>query len=75
MSRGYKVDVIYRHGLGKQELYLNATIAGLRRMLHMLDQSADVESFAVFESLTVPALSILGKLNQTSIPIESKKLK
>ena len=64
MSYGYKFVVNFRHGQGTQELYLNATDAEKTRMLRLLMSSADVSGVTVYNTVTVPMLSVISKAEQ-----------
>lgn len=76
MSYGYKINVVYKYGQGSQELCLNATNAGLVRMLRMLDDSADVDSYKVTACVTIPPLSTFTQLLNVDLGKEGlKKLK
>lgn len=75
----YKIVITYTHKQGTQDLYLVATDAGLKRMLLLLDASADVESFVVYSCVSVPLLATMSKLTLLDIgfgyPAKLEKLK
>ena len=67
MSYGYKFVVAYKYGQGTQELYLNATDAEKARMLRLLLGSVDVSGVTVYNTVTIPVLSVISKAEQQNV--------
>lgn len=80
MSRSYQINVVFRTGSTSGgpwgvSLLTHAKGPDLEALLRLLDADSSVTSLSVYNTLTVPDITKMGKLTAADLGIELTKLK